>query len=444
MNSLRGSRLPCRCLILAITLLVAGRAAAEPPSARTPWPVSVAADGFSAAQAEQVLRDFAPMKLAGSGDQALYTYLNMAAFFPHHLIARGASERTLPVAVRGAIGDLRVGTDLGELSLTDLLADPRSRIQGLLVLHRGQVVFESYPGMRASDSHLWWSVAKVIAGLLTEMLIEEGRIAPERDIVSYLPEFSGSGWDGVSVDDVLDMASGIAALDSAEDYVDPASEIGRLIYAEGVLSRPGHTPTGHDEALKAMTAAAPPGRYAYSSANTNMLGLLIERVTGQRYADVVQTRIWSRIGAEGDALLGLSPDGRAIAHGMFSSRLRDLGRFGLVFTSRGSDVLQLPARLQQRLRDTGGSERYRKAAAVADRMAQQMGARPVAAPAQWDALFADGDLFKSGFDGQVLYVSPQREVVIAMYSTSRNRRAYAYLRAIAGAFAPSAEASAVP
>jgi CubicO group peptidase (beta-lactamase class C family) len=175
-------------------------------------------------------------------------------------------------------------------------------------------------------------------------------------------------------------------------------------------------------------------RYEYSSANTNILALLIEALSNKRYADVVQERVWSKIGAEADALLGLSPDGRAIAHGMFASRLRDLGRFGLLYTSAGGDETTLPGAVLNKITDLKSNHHYQNAPEAAENALSKLGERPVNALSQWDALFSDGDLFKSGFDGQALYVSPSRDVVIAMFSTSKNKSAYAYLRAIAKQF----------
>ncbi|HEY1091466.1 MAG TPA: serine hydrolase domain-containing protein, partial [Burkholderiaceae bacterium] len=191
----------------------------------------------------------------------------------------------------------------------------------------------------------------------------------------------------------------------------------------------------HNEALLSMTRKRPPGeRFEYSSANTNMLGLLIERVTGQRYADVLGERIWSRMGAEGDGLMGLSPQGEAIAHGMFSSRLRDLARFGLLFTPEGHrDRPVLPARVTEMIRHGGRPSPYLDSAKRAD-FCNWFGEAPVACSWQWDAVFSDGDLFKGGFHSQALYISPEREVVVAFFSTGNVRAQEAYLRPIAKLF----------
>lgn len=416
--------------LAGLMLLASGIAAASP------LPVATAQHGFKAKQAMAVAQTFKPGDIAAAGDHALYAYLNMAQFFPHQLVSRQGAVRVLSPNPDAALGALRVTTALGDLSLDEMLAHPQTRVQGFIVLHQGAVVFERYPGMRPDDAHLWWSVAKLFAGLLTELLIDEGKIERQQNIVTYLPELAGSGWDGVRVDDVLNMASGVDAMDSVQAYMDRESGIGGLIYAEGVLTPAGHQPAlGHDAALQRMRAVREPGTlYQYSSANTNVLGVLIERITGQRYADVVSQRIWTQLGAEGDGLMGMAPDGRAIAHGMFSSRLRDLARFGQLFTPSGRNPAVLPQVVQARMTDTSKRAHYETAEAAATAAQARLGERPVSALAQWDALFEDGDLYKSGFDGQALYVSPSRDVVVAMFSTSRDKTAYAYLRPLARAF----------
>lgn len=87
-----------------------------------------------------------------------------------------------------------------------------------------------------------------------------------------------------------------------------------------------------------------------------------------------------------------------------------------------------------RISRTQENKHYQNAVEAAKRAGNLLGEKPVNALAQWDALFADGDLFKSGFDGQALYISPARDVVIAVFSTSKDKSIYRYLREIASQF----------
>lgn len=423
-------------IALVLAALVFHPGAAEPAPAAVPAPVTSAADGFSADEAIELQSGYVRNNIAAAGDQTLYMYLNMPQFFPHQVVSRAGTVRELPIALNPRIGALRVTTGMGELSLDAMLADPRSRVQGLIVVHRGRIVFERYPGMRPTDSHLWWSASKTMAGLLAALLAAEGKLDPAKPVEFYLPQFANSGWKGATVRDIADHASGINAEElNLESYTSPKSELSRLIFAERIAEpAAGQAVLTHTEALLSMTRKRPPGEvFEYSSANTNVLSLVLERITGQRYADLLSERIWSRMGAEGDAMVGLSPQGNAMAHGMFSSRLRDMARFGMLFAPsgrvKGSQSVVSDA-VMKMIQHGGRPELYSRSQKLAGLRAI-FGEAPVACSWQWDAVFADGDLFKSGFDSQGIYVSPARDLVVAIFATGSERSPYSYLRAIA-------------
>ncbi|WP_161554145.1 serine hydrolase domain-containing protein [Stenotrophobium rhamnosiphilum] len=394
--------------------------------------------GFSAEEAYDLQRQYRANNIAVAGEQALYMYLNMPQFFPHQVVARGGAVMDLPLAadidIEGSIGAVSACTALGELTLDQLLNDPRSRVQGFIVLHRGRIVFERYPGMRPEDNHLWWSSAKVLAGTLAAMLVCDGVLDPTRPVEYFLPEFAASGWQGTSVQDVADHCSGINAEElEISSYASPQSELSRLIMAERILEpEDGREMLTHNEALLSMTRKRPAGEvFEYSSANTNMLGLIIEKVTGRRYADVLSERIWSRIGAEQNGMMGLAPQGNAIAHGMFSSSLRDLARLGLAFTPTGQRQRPVISKEVLRMIQNGGRPNLYPLSAKRPTLTEWFGESPEACSWQWDAVFRDGDMFKAGFHGQALYVSPTRDVVAAFFSTSDERAQFHYLRPIA-------------
>ncbi|HEY1075302.1 MAG TPA: serine hydrolase domain-containing protein [Fontimonas sp.] len=404
-----------------------------------PAALNAAATGFPAGEAYALQRDYDPAKTALAEDQTLYMYLNMAQFFPHQVVARDGAVRALPVVeseMGERVGALEVASPLGRLSLEQMLADPRSRVQSYLVLHRGRVVYERYPGMRPTDNHVWWSSAKVLAGTLAAQLVVDGLLDPERPVEHYLPAFAASAWKGTSVRDIADHCSGVNAEElDVTSYVSPDSELSRLIASERITLAAGAAAPSHDDALLSMSRKRPPGeRYEYSSANTNVLALLIERAVGRRFADVLGERIWSRMGAEGDGLIGLSPQGNPIAHGMFSSRLRDMARFGLLLTPSGRDQRPLLSDQVLHMIQHGGRRALYPGNAKLDNFTTWLGDAPIACSWQWDAVFDDGDLWKGGFHGQSLYVSPGRDVVIALFSTSNERAPFFYTRPVAKLF----------
>ena len=64
------------------------------------------------------------------------------------------------------------------------------------MIHKGKVVYESYPGMRPSDRHLTSSTGKVTCGLVITQLIKEGKIDEKKNIADYIPDLknTGLGW----------------------------------------------------------------------------------------------------------------------------------------------------------------------------------------------------------------------------------------------------------
>ena len=87
------------------------------------------------------------------------------------------------------------------------------------------------------------------------------------------------------------------------------------------------------DALKKAKVSGEPGtRYEYASLNTYVVTLILEKVTGKPFEDLVTEQIWSQSGMEGDGVLGLTVSGEPSSPGAFAARLRDLARFGMLFT----------------------------------------------------------------------------------------------------------------
>jgi CubicO group peptidase (beta-lactamase class C family) len=155
---------------------------------------------------------------------------------------------------------------------------------------------------------------------------------------------------------------------------------------------------------------------AYTSANTEVLADLLEQVTGQRLPDLISRLIWSKIGAENDALFVVNGKGYPVAHAGMVTTLRDLARFGLWFTPSGA-------------RDPGG----RVPAAFLQKLlaprtpALQSGHHPAwfsHSSYQWDVVTKNGQIAKGGFADQMLFVDTRRDVVIAYFGTNKNNQEF--------------------
>lgn len=150
-------------------------------------PVSVAREGFTPAQAEELAPQFYDVPVAVSGgDASLFGLLNFPSLSTTAVIARTGPVMELEVAENPAIGNVRFQTaHLGDKSLDEYLADPLSRVQGFIVVHRGRIVYERYPGMRPNDYHIWMSTTKPAASLMVRMLEEEGLIDVSQSVRTY-------------------------------------------------------------------------------------------------------------------------------------------------------------------------------------------------------------------------------------------------------------------
>jgi CubicO group peptidase (beta-lactamase class C family) len=395
-------------------------------------PVSEARHGIPAALSYLMRQGFNSTNAYYTGDQNLYYFLHWEEFVPHNLVRRAGPVSALTYALEARIGEVSAESSLGNLTLDQLLDDPRSRVQGFLVVKDGTVLYEKYPGMLEDDHHLWFSTSKTLAGLLVGLLEADDKIDVERSVDYYMPELAATHWKGIRVIDILDMASGLDLVENEQSRTSAMSSVGSFFRIElGDTSSLGERTS--DQILFAVGAKSAPGEvFEYSSLNTKMLGLLAERVSGKRLADLLSERVWSKLGAEGDAQIGVNLEGGAAIYGMMSSRLRDKARYGMLYTPSWDKVASeqvIPRKLVERIQQGCRPELYRQAAL--SRAAHDPQEESRCNSRQWDAVFQDGDMYKGGARGQGLYVSPARNVVVVWFSTTSESGWMNYARAIA-------------
>jgi len=157
--------------------------------------------------------------------------------------------------------------------------------------------------------------------------------------------------------------------------------------------------------------------FEYTSPDTFVLGWLAESVTGRSYASLLSTEIWQKIGAESDAIIISPRRGVPIAHGGISSNLRDMARFGLMFTPSGrlSDDPLISDRYLDKIQEGGRPEIFN--VGRENDIGKVDGEASLHNSYQWDFVMEDGDFYKGGYGGQGLYVSPGRDLVVAFFGT---------------------------
>lgn len=335
-----------------------------------------------------------------SPELAINTFRNIDQLFPTRRIPHAAKPWPLP-STAVPLGDVPF-TDRGTAHhLEDYLE--LNRVAGLLVLDHGRIALERY--RFGNGPHTRWmsmSIAKSITSTLIGAAVKQGAIASLSDSVThYVPALTGSAYDGVTIRDVLMMASGVRW---NETYTDPRSDRRRLLEAQ-ISQVPGSALA----VMRSLPRAATPGAVNnYNTGETQVAGLVLRSAVGQPLAAYLGERIWSRFGMEADANWWLdSPDGVEIGGSGISATLRDYGRFGLFILANGvaADDSILPA---------GWVVEATTPKTLRNGMPLDYGYLWWTAPTA--AARRDGAFAAEGIYGQFLYVNPAAQVVIVVWS----------------------------
>ncbi len=379
-------------------------------------PVNYSADDAAAFHRRMTLQNW-----SDDPDMMSYSFLHMPEFFPHAIVHRSGPVSTLNDASRTDIARFEVKSALGDMPLEDYVNT--APVNGVVIAQGGDIIFERYPGMRSFDKHLLMSVTKIMVSALVAILEDRGLVDVRQGIDHYLPVLKGSAWEGTSVLDVLDMASGIdCPEEGGEDaYSNPEQPYYHYEASLGWLAPTEQTCDTPYAYMPTLGRRIAPGQaFEYTSVNTFVLSWLVEQIAGRPFNDILSAEIWSKIGAESDALISVSRSANAPAtHGGMSAVLRDVLRVGLLFTPSGragvSDPVVSDSALEKILH--GGRPEIFMRGSLGPELTKQLGEQPRHNTYQWDFVMADGDFFKGGYGGQGLFVSPERDMVIAFFGT---------------------------
>ncbi len=265
------------------------------------------------------------------------------------------SEMRMPTAVLergGPVMTLPAGPelDLESMTFTDPLTerpwsgaqflDRRLYTDGLLVFHNGGIRYETYRnGLTPSDHHILHSVSKTLTTMQMGIAIGEGLVDPDAPIRSYLaPLCALPAWNDVTVQHVLDMATGIKC---DEHYEDPDSMYWRYAEVAGYYGLADPSPGGViDFVVENLTEQEePPGhRFNYASYLTNLLPACLAEVYGRPAVELFEEQLHQRLGCEHDALVNCDSTGAPIVEGQLCLTLRDFARWALLFLHQGRNL----------------------------------------------------------------------------------------------------------
>lgn len=362
-----------------------------------------------------------PDKLITQPDSVYFSFprlrwsvCHLREFLPTEEISRGVGAPIrLDYAPPAQFADLRQQIDAltfmpidGETEMTWEESLYANYTDGMLILHKGEVVYERYFGCLEEDGkHAIMSMTKSITGLLGEILVAEGVLDDSQLVRDIIPEIGESAFASATVRQVMDMTTGVQY---SEDYSDPNADIWLYSAAASPLPKPeGYDgPNGYWQYLQQV---GPDGNHGdafhYKTINSDMLGWMISRVTGKSVTDLASERLWRRMGAEQDAYQTVDGLGVPFAGGGVTAGLRDLGRLGQLMLDEGefNGEQLFPAEVVRTIAAGGDRSKFGGFPTIPDG----------SYISQWWVFHnAHGAFAARGVHGQTIYVDPTAEMVL--------------------------------
>ena len=354
-----------------------------------------------------------------------WTFRNAGAPLNVVMIPREGKIRELPGPTQPGLADFMVTDVGGKIMGLDTLFST-NYADGLVVVKGGDLLHESYFNQfNGHAQHLWFSMSKSLVSSALGLLVAEGKVDLTASPVKYIPELKGSGFERVSLQNVLDMASSI---DFKETYTDinsdfavhyaPALNLGWLKGAADVQPDSANIYGVHDflaKFIKPDTQRKPGDNFDYNSSNADVLGWIIARVSGQPFQDYIQQNIWSKLGAEHDAYIAVDRAFMPAVTGGMNSTTRDAARFGMMIRDRGqiNGEQVIPSSWVDSTLD------------ITDKLRSNMKANLNYGSEPWSAYHnmwwlldeTKGEYCAVGIHGQVIYINRAADTVMVWFSS---------------------------
>lgn len=209
----------------------------------------------------------------------------------------------------------------------------RTFTDALLILKQGRIVHESYLNRAVPETHFnSYSMGKSINSILAGIAIADGSLpSVDAPILDYMPELEGTAYDGLTLQNLLQMRTGAAWDDN--------------FFAPGP-SRDAHVAAFVDNKMRYVSAAEkilersqPPGQtFNYNSIEAAMVGEIVSRATGMSLSEYLSERVWKPAGMERYAFYAIDGPpgvGKEFTAGAFDAVARDYARLGQIMLNGG-------------------------------------------------------------------------------------------------------------
>ena len=262
-------------------------------------------------------------------EQQVPRYRHMDQAGPVRVFGRGATVFPLPKSA-SPLSPIRYQIVGRALGIDSFLV--RNHVAGLLILKDGKILDERYRlGNDASTKWISFSVGKSFVSTLVGAAVQDGAITSIEDpLTKYLPALTGSAYEGVTIRQAMQLASGVKY---NEDYLDRGADIAKVTQCLN-----DRVPGCILNVMKGLPRASPAGTvYNYNTGETHLVGLVVQAATGKTLSDYLSEKIWKPFGMESDGYWQLESDGgQEFAGAGVNATLRDYGRFGQFILGGGT------------------------------------------------------------------------------------------------------------
>ncbi len=353
-----------------------------------------------------------------------WTFQNMGAPLNIVMVPRGGDIAELNQPSNQALGKKIFIDKTGvEMTLEDLFRVHFAR--GMILIQDDKVLYEKYfDGFEPHKQHIWFSMSKSLASAALGILIEQGKIDVKKSPAHYIPELKNSGFERVTIQNLLDMATSI---NFKETYTDMTSDFA-LKYA--VAMNMGWLPGARDaqpesteiygvhdflsKYIKPNKELEPGTDFDYNSSNADVIGWLISRVSDQPYEQFISEQIWSKLGMEHDAYFTVDRAFMPVVTGGMNSTLRDAARFALMIKNEGkvNNKQLIP------------SAWINSVLNIDEKLKSHMTTNPKYGEESWEAYHnmwwildsEKGEFCATGIHGQVIYINRSKNTVMVWFS----------------------------
>lgn len=292
----------------------------------------------------------------------------------------------------------------------------RNYTDGIIVLHKGAIVYEKYfGGLKPDGLHAAMSVSKSFTGTIASVLIAENRLNPDELVSTYVPELKHSGFGDATVRQVLEMTT---AIKYSEDYNDPNAEIWTFSASGNVFQPDNYKgPSCYYEYLptvKKQSKIQHGDVFGYRTVNTEVMGWIISKNTGHSITELISKMIWQPLGAKYDGYYQVDSAGIAFAGGGFNLNLRDMAAFGEMMRNEGKFEGKhiIPKEAVRDITCGGSQQAFEKSGEYP--MLKGWSYRNM----WWITNNSHKAYMARGVHGQAIYIDPKAEMVIVRFASN--------------------------